>query len=115
MNNTISNFISSQNYQNLKLEYSNSKRFVDSHFRTDDNSIYHSSLFKQNYLIHGIQWKRAKDLFLPNLKAHFVLDEENNYSNRINESNYKNFFKPTDFQQGSTGDCWYVKYFFYYI
>lgn len=109
--NRVEDFDESQNFRKIQDKHSISNPFVDNKFRPCDQSIYYTQNFK-NWL-HSLGkthnrgefvWKRAKDLYS---NAQFAVDdrEENFLSvyNKINENNYKTFFRTTDLDQGSLG------------
>ncbi len=105
----ITNYCSTQDFENIKLTHSITNRFVDKQFRTVNESVFYSSKFenhlkKNNKLSQNsiVKWKRAKDFFK---NSHFVLDQENRFKNlkNINQNNYLEFFHHTDLDQGILG------------
>lgn len=107
----IDDYDLTQNFRRIKQNHSIEYRFTDTEFRACDKSVYHSEVFKewlnkQNKLDskNHVIWKRAKNLVN---NAQFVIDDDNiNESvklSRINEKNYKSFFRTTDLDQGSLG------------
>ena len=104
----VQNFISTQDYESIKKNFSNDRRFTDTEFKASEASLYFTSKFQSEILQNGyIVWKRAKDLVS---HAHFAVDEHGTYVSpeNINESNYQRIFHTTDLDQGSLGNCWFI-------
>jgi len=112
----IEDYDQTQNFRRIKQNHSMEYRFTDTEFRACEKSVFHSNVFKewlkrQNKLDFKdeVIWKRAKNLVK---NARFVIDDDNvNESikfTRINESNYKKYFRTTDLDQGALGNCWFI-------
>jgi hypothetical protein len=110
-------FDSSQNYIKIKNSHSIENRFVDNIFKANNESVFTSKKFfdflKNHHAFpdshsNSIKWIRAKDLY--GNKSHFVLNENHQKidSNSINETNYMNYFKTTDFDQGILGKFFFI-------
>ena len=111
--NKMANFISNQDFKQIKRKHSIYNRFVDSEFRPSNDSVFFTKRFKEYLKEKGklsrnkkeIEWIRAKDIY-PDEKAHFVLDKHKQpiNSSLINESNYEAFFNTRDLEQGQLGN-----------
>jgi len=107
------NFISYQDFEQIKRTHSLSNRFIDTAFRVSNDSVFFTQklgeYLREKCKYGGcenkpiqIQWKRAKDL---HPMSHFLLDKNNQpvNLNKITESNYLEFFKTKDYEQGLLG------------
>lgn len=109
----IEDFSPNQNFENIRKKHSNTNRFVDTEFPACDDSIYHTDEY-QNYLLNfypsvsttggKFVWIRAKD-YVQN--AQFATDdslEKKPFSpSTINVTNYRQYFRTTDLDQGCIG------------
>ena len=108
------NFIPNQDFQQIKRTHSLNNRFIDTAFKVSNDSVFFTQKLGEylrekckyggceNKPIH-IQWKRAKDL---HPASHFLLDRNNQpvNLNQVTESNYLDFFKTKDYEQGLLGE-----------